>query len=441
MRRHATTKRSTSRRVAAAVLAVCLASSGAAVVGAGAAHAVNPDRLRSGCVWRTAEDQANHVQTCSWHSESLGREVTVQVRPSDQQPGQTERGVYFLDGLGSTPAYSSWSLPIAGAVENYSPADNLVMPTGGSGEWMTNWRTAPTGAASAPQWETFLSSELPSYLYSNFDVGQRNNAIVGVSMSAAPAIITGLDHPETFSVMRAYSGYYETDSPLGWLAIPLIQISRSGITNGLWGMWGAPLSPGNSWAHNSVARRLVTEPAPPQTIIVSTGNGTLSPAEIAAQNAATATVLREHPEQLPAFLLSSADGVIVGGALESAAFGSTLLLQAATTAVGLPVRYRFSSGGHNWLAWGDDAHADAEEVDAALDAAAAGTSTTSTQSPSVAPTSPTPASLVSPANVERELSLLPATLPAPVRDAVDTAATAIGSLAPHLAPAITSTHR
>ena len=111
----------------------------------------------------------------------------MQVRPSSNAPGSTEQGVYFLDGLGSNPEYSSWVLPAAGAVDTYSTSYNLVMPAGGAGQWMTNWQQAPTGASTAPQWDTFVGEELPGYLADNFDIGTTNNAIVGVSMSGAPA--------------------------------------------------------------------------------------------------------------------------------------------------------------------------------------------------------------------------------------------------------------
>ncbi|MGV9669254.1 hypothetical protein ACWDPV_01500 [Gordonia sp. NPDC003504] len=125
------------------------------------AWAVDPDRLRDGCEWRTPEEEAQRVQTCTFYSESLGRNVVVQVRASDNKAGETEQAVYFLDGLGANPEYSTWSTVDAGAVASYSTGTNLVMPAGGAGEWMTDWQQAPTGGDTALQWDGFVGSELP----------------------------------------------------------------------------------------------------------------------------------------------------------------------------------------------------------------------------------------------------------------------------------------
>ncbi len=185
---------------------VVVTSTAAALIGvAGQARAVDPDTLRPGCEWRTPDEEAQHIQTCTLYSEALGRNVVVQVRASDQAPGQTEQAVYFLDGLGSNDEYNNWATPTSGAVAAYSTSYNLVMPAGGKGEWDTNWQSAPTGSTTAPQWDTFLGEELPAYLNENFDIGTSDNAIVGVSMSGAPAVIVALNHPEVFAVARSYS--------------------------------------------------------------------------------------------------------------------------------------------------------------------------------------------------------------------------------------------
>lgn len=357
--------RRTRRTALVAAVAACTAAS----IGlglAGPALAVEPDRLRDGCVWRTTEEEAEHIQTCTFFSTSLGRDVTVQVRPSSNPPGSTEQGIYFLDGLGSNPEYSTWSLPDSGAVDSYSTEYNLVMPAGGAGEWMTNWQQAPTGSSTAPQWDTFIGEELPAYLDDNFDVGPTDNAIVGVSMSGAPAVIIGLNHPDVFSVIRSYSGYYQTDSPFGWLLIPLIQSQRAGIDNGLSAMWGLPLSSGSAWAANDVSRRIAEAQANGQTVIISSGDGIPTQHELSIAGALIEQIWRETPEQIPTLLPAALSGLALGIGLEAGAFASTLLLAAQTTMQGLPIDYHFSNGTHNWYAWSAHASSDAQAIEDAL---------------------------------------------------------------------------
>lgn len=378
-----------------AVLVAAVAACTAATMGlglAGPALAVDPDRLRDGCVWRTTEEEAQHIQTCTFSSTSLGQDVTVQVRPSSNAPGSTEQGVYFLDGLGSNPEYSSWALPAAGAVDTYSTSYNLVMPAGGAGQWMTNWQQAPTGASTAPQWDTFVGEELPGYLADNFDIGTTNNAIVGVSMSGAPAVIIGLNHPDVFSVIRSYSGYYQTNSPFGWIAIPLIQILRANIDNGLSAMWGLPFSAGNAWAENDVSTRISEAAANGQTVILSSGNGIPTLHELTSLFSLIQETWEEDPSKviglLPAVVPAALSGLVLGVGLEVASYVSTLLLQAQTRAQGLPVDYHFTNGTHNWYAWSASAESDTQAIEDAL-----ASSRAKSAAEQVKPVSPAPATL------------------------------------------------
>ena len=372
-------------------VAVAVAAAGLVAVGlgstAGMAHAVDPDRLREGCVWRNDVDEANHVQTCTFYSQSLGRQVAVQVRASDNAAGTTEQGIYFLDGLGSNPEYSTWSTADAGALTNYSSSYNLVMPAGGAGEWMTNWEAAPTGEDAAPQWDTFLGEELPAYLAKNFDVGSSNNAMVGVSMSAAPAVIVALNHPEVFSVVRSYSGYYQTDSVLGYALIPLIQSARADITNGISAMWGLPHSEGNQWSANDVMVRLAEAKVNGQTVVISTGNGMMTQAEFDAAWSVIQEQFEADPATAISLLPAAAQGIVLGTALEVGALVSTGALNVAAEALDLPVEFKYGNGSHNWIAWSANESDDAAEIEEALAAAAAksaaasnGSSTTTTTS-------------------------------------------------------------
>lgn len=355
------------RRRVVTTLLVVSATAGALIGVAGQARAVDPDTLRPGCVWRTPDEQAEHIQTCTLYSEALGQDVVVQVRASDQAPGQTEQAVYFLDGLGSNDEYNNWALPTSGAVPAYSTSYNLVMPAGGKGQWDTNWQSAPTGSTTAPQWDTFLGEELPAYLNENFDIGTSDNAIVGVSMSGAPAIIVALNHPDVFAVARSYSGFYETNNPLGWVLIPAIQIARADIDNGLSAMWGLPLSEGNTWADNDVLSRIAEAKANGQTIIISTGNGIPSVGELQL----AWQTLQQQPLVLWPILIPGAIGAeLLGVGLEVGALTSTVILNAAAQRMDLPVEFTYSNGGHNWFSWASTQPSDAAQIEADLAAAA-----------------------------------------------------------------------
>ncbi len=185
---------------------------------AGPAFAVNPDVARKGCEFTSDSDRARQIQTCTFYSNALGRDVNVQIRPSSNAEGETEQGVYFLDGIGANNDRNTWANPDVGEVDAFSKNVNLVLPAGGAGEWATNWQgdKVQNGVTTkGPQWDTFLGQELPEYLNENFDVQKNNNAIVGVSMSGGPAIITALNNPTVFAVARSFSGFYQTDNAVG----------------------------------------------------------------------------------------------------------------------------------------------------------------------------------------------------------------------------------
>ncbi|PKZ64661.1 mycolyltransferase [Gordonia terrae] len=335
--------------------------------GDGSAVADSQGTLRAdaGCVWRTAAERAQDVQTCTFYSTALGREATVQIRASDNPERQPGRGIYFLDGLGSNPEFSTWT---AGSetVAAYDSANTLVFPAGGAGEWMTNWEEAPTGQSVAPQWSTFIGSELPGYLQRYFGVQRSGNGIVGVSMSAGPAIILALDHPAVFKVVRSYSGYYPTDNPLGWLGIPAIQRERADIDNGRTAMWGAPQAPGNRWAQNDVFSRIGEVGRTRQTVIVSSGNGVPTSNELREAEKVLQKRMADDPGSGPKLLQQAATAIALGIALESGAMFSTAALQATTTRLGLPISFDYRNGGHNWYSWSADAKDDARMIEQAL---------------------------------------------------------------------------
>lgn len=354
------------RCVVAAGVAVTCASS-TLVWGSGPAVASDPEMLRAdaGCVWRTPAERAQNLQTCTFDSTALGREATVQIRAADTRERQAGRGIYFLDGLGSNPEFSTWTAEPE-TVAAYDSVNTLVFPAGGAGEWMTDWEKAPTGQSIPPQWSSFIGVELPKYLQRNFDVPRSGNGIVGVSMSAGPAIVLALDHPTVFKVARSYSGYYPTDNPLGWLGIPAIQRERADIENGRTAMWGDPEAPGNRWAQNDVLSRIGEVARTRQTVIVSSGNGIPTSNELREANQVLQERLAADPGSGPKLVQQAATALALGVALESGAMFSTVALQAVSARLGLPISFNYRNGGHNWYAWSADANDDAQMIERAL---------------------------------------------------------------------------
>ncbi|GGF44186.1 alpha/beta hydrolase-fold protein [Williamsia phyllosphaerae] len=351
---------SPSKRRAQLLLATSGATAAAVTLGMAApAMAVAPAQLRENCSWNTTADQQRNIQTCKFFSNSLGREVAVEVRASDQAAGGTENGIYFLDGLGANNDYNTWANPDVGEVDAYSTGVNLVLPAGGAGEWATNWQTNPIQNGQkvpAPQWDDFLSTELPDYLDKNFSIQKQNNAIVGVSMSAGPAIILALNHPDVFSVVRAFSGFYQTDNALGYQAIPYIQNDRAGISNGGIAMWGDPTMPGNTWAANDVSKRLGELKANGQIAIISVGNG------VPPLKTVLALIAQGGLLGIPAAGVAIATGV----AIEMGSLISTTMLNAQAVMTGAPVRFQYNFGSHDFYSWAKSAPSDAAAIEKAL---------------------------------------------------------------------------
>ncbi|GAA2071368.1 alpha/beta hydrolase [Williamsia deligens] len=358
---------SSSKRRARMLLATSGVTAAAVAFGvAGPALAVNPTQLRDGCKWASTSDESRAIQTCTYYSNALGRDVNIQIRASDQEAGGTEQGVYFLDGIGATNERNTWANPDVGEVEAFSKGVNLVLPAGGAGEWGTDWQgdKVQNGVTTkGPQWDKFLGEELPDYLKTNFDVQKNNNAIVGVSMTGGPAIIAALNNPTVFAVARSFSGFYQTDNAGGYQAIPYIQSTYTGITNGGTGMWGTPGQPGNTWAANDVSKRIAEAKANGQTIIISVGNG-VPPLK---------TVLALAASQGIAGIITLPVTIATGVAIEMGSLVSTMILNAQAVAQGIPVRFHYNFGSHDFYSWSQTAPQDAAEIEAALKAAQAKT--------------------------------------------------------------------
>lgn len=308
-----------------AVLSLALFGISTLLSGANKASALagHPEVLRTGCTW---DKSGNFVQNCKVWSKSMNKYVIVQIRASNG----SDKGVYLLDGMRASEDRSAWTTDVQAANVYDGKSDTtLVMPVGGASSFYTDWNGGAGEKGTVIKQETFLTSELPEYLAGNFGVSRNNNAIVGLSMSGGPAVTLAERHPEQFKVVQAMSGYYQTANPIGAAGVFASQSMVSNYTNGILNMWGTPGS--QQWKDNDPSRNVDKLKENGQVLIISSGNGFLTPSEMA----------KLKPEDQ-----------VSAVALEILSAVSTVLMQLQAGQSGASVISLPNFGGHTWENWG-----------------------------------------------------------------------------------------
>ena len=160
---------------------------------------------------------------------------------------QSRKAVYMLDGLRARYDRNGWDLE-TNARELAKHGVNVIMPVGGTASFYTNWHSPNnfTGQTYAPQWETFLTSNLPTYLWKTYRIERTNNAIVGVSMGGNAALVLAAYYPRQFRFAGALSGYNYLSAPLMPEAVRAAMLD-AGLFNAD-SMWGPPWDP--AWRRN-----------------------------------------------------------------------------------------------------------------------------------------------------------------------------------------------
>ena len=98
-------------------------------------------------------------------SASMGRDIKVQF----QTGGANSPAVYLLDGLRAQDDYNGWDINTP-AFEWYCQSGlSVIMPVGGQSSFYSDWYKPACGKSGCQtyKWETFLTSELPSWLAAN----------------------------------------------------------------------------------------------------------------------------------------------------------------------------------------------------------------------------------------------------------------------------------
>lgn len=201
-------------------------------------------------------------------SPSMGRDIKVQF----QSGGQGAPLVYLLDGLRARDDFNGWDIETA-AFEWYLDSGlGVVMPVGGQSSFYSNWYKPACGKSGCLtyNWETFLTSELPSYLAANHGAKTTGSAAIGLSMAGGSALVLSAHHPGQFIYAGSMSGFLNPSE--GWWPF-LINISMGDAggykANDMWG----PAETDPAWKYNDPMVQIPTIVANGTRIWIYCGNG------------------------------------------------------------------------------------------------------------------------------------------------------------------------
>jgi diacylglycerol O-acyltransferase/trehalose O-mycolyltransferase len=202
-------------------------------------------------------------------SPSMGHDIKVQF----QSGGDNSPAVYLLDGLRAQDDFNGWDINTQ-AFEWYLDSGlSIVMPVGGQSSFYADWYSPACGKAGCQtyKWETFLTSELPSWLAANRNVRSTNNAAVGLSMAGSASMILSVYHPGQFGYAASLSGFLNP-SEGSWPFLINISMGDAGGFKAN-DMWGPTQDPNSGWKRNDPMVQIPTLVANGTRLWVYCGNG------------------------------------------------------------------------------------------------------------------------------------------------------------------------
>jgi len=199
-------------------------------------------------------------------SAAMGRDIKVEFQ------GGGRHAVYLLDGLRAQDDFNGWDINTQAFEWYYKSGLSLVMPVGGESSFYADWYQPAVGNGTTQtyKWETFLTEELPAWLAENKNVSPSGNAVVGLSMGGAPALIYGAYHPDRFIYAGSLSGFTNLSQGF-WPRLVGISMNDAGGFKAS-DMWGPPSDP--AWARNDPTLQIPTLVANKTRIWVYCGDGT-----------------------------------------------------------------------------------------------------------------------------------------------------------------------
>ncbi len=222
--------------------------------------------------------QADTVEVLDVPSAAMGRDIRVQFQ------GGGPHAVYLLDGLRAQDDRNGWDIN-TGAFSWFNGSGlSVVMPVGGMSSFYSDWYRPAVGNGTTQtyKWETFLTSELPSWLAANRGISPNGNAVVGLSMAGSAALILAAYHPGQFVYAGALSGFLNLSDGF-WPILVSVAMADAGGFNALdmWGPYGGP-----AWKRNDPTLQIGKLVANNTRIWIYCGNGNPSDLDAGLGNAA-----------------------------------------------------------------------------------------------------------------------------------------------------------
>ncbi|MCG7634352.1 MULTISPECIES: alpha/beta hydrolase [Gordonia] len=288
-----------------------------------------PTRASPSMAWVVGSAAVGHQRHDLWiRSPAMGRDVPVTVlHPAHARPRGT---LYLLDGGGRKTAVSDW-IGDARADRYFGDKDvNVVLP-GGQGAFYTNWQNVDA-TFGRPQWETFLTVELPPLIDGRFH-GNGKNAIAGLSMGGQAAFTLATRRPGLYTGVGSISACPFTTGVLHESQIRAAVTRDGGDPTKMWGPWGAP-----GWADHDPGRRLRALTG--KRVFLASGTGVPGPLD---------QETRLDPGR------HRAEKIASGAVLESSVNACSTEFARAMRADGLrPVTHFRAVGTHAWPYWAQD---------------------------------------------------------------------------------------
>lgn len=261
-------------------------------------------------------------------SPAMGDTVRITVlHPLGTQPRGT---LYLLDGGGTKSEVSDW-INEAHAQDYFADKHvNVVLPAG-QGAFYTNWQRADP-KFGRPQWETFLTKELPPIIDDLFH-GNRRSAIAGLSMGGQSAYTLATRNPDLYTGVGSISGCPPTTGAQNEAQIRAV-IARDGgnATN----MWGQPNTAG--WVDHDPSRRLAALDG--KNLFIAAGSGLPGPLDLTT---------RLDPGR------NRLEKIATGSILEVGADRCSRDFATLMRAIGLhPTEHFRPIGTHAWPYWAED---------------------------------------------------------------------------------------
>src|SRR6202000_1389016 len=167
-------------------------------------------------------------------SAAMGRDIKVQF----QSGGANAPALYLLAGMPAQDDFNGWDINTP-AFEWYNQSGiAVVMPVGGQSSFYSDWYKPACGKAGCVtyKWETFLTSELPSYLSAERRANPPGSAAVGLSMAGSSALPLAAYHPGQFIYAGSLSALLDPSQGMGPSLIGLAMGDAGGYkTADMWG--------------------------------------------------------------------------------------------------------------------------------------------------------------------------------------------------------------